>query len=144
MDKVHDLGHERLLGTLSMAWCIPLLLEGTTCGHWVMATLEEAHPNLVLLVRMSCTTIILSVLTPRLVSCPSDSRSPNHKSRPPSIPRAQAASAQNGSAHSQIPSTASEPSRLPARIVAAFASTPSTSEVETCISRPRNQALLRP
>lgn len=52
MDKVHDLGHGRLLGTSSMAWCIPLLLEWTTCGHWVMGTLEEARPNLVLLVRI--------------------------------------------------------------------------------------------
>jgi len=52
MDKVHVLGHERLLGTLSMAWCIPLPLEGTACGHWVMATLEQARPSLVLLVRI--------------------------------------------------------------------------------------------
>jgi len=145
MDKVHDLGHERLLGTLSMAWCIPLLLEGTTCVHWVMPTLEEARPNPVLLV---CILLcdhcpIGSNAAPgfpvhQIIYHPTTNHGPNqyHKLKR-QVPKMGA----------HLPKYLQPLANLVGyRLVSLphFVSTPSTNEVEICISRPHNQALLRP
>lgn len=145
MDKVHDLGHERLLGTLSMAWCIPLLLEGTTCGHWVMANLEEAHPNLVLLVRIilhdHCrigSNALPAIPVHQIVYRPTTNHGPHqYHELMPQVPEMGAHSPQ----YLQLPAN-----RVGYQLVSLprFASTLNTIEVETCISRPHNQAILRP
>ncbi len=145
MDKVHDLGHERLLGTLSMAWCIPLQLEGTTCGHWVMATLEEAHPNLVLLVCIILHdhSLIGSNAAPgipvhQIVYRPSTNHGPHqYHELKRQVPKMEAHSPK--SLQLQANQIGYQLVSLPP-----FASTLNTTEVETCISRPRNQAILRP
>jgi hypothetical protein len=145
MDKVHDLGHERLLGILSMAWCIPLLLEGTTCVHWVMATLEEARPNPVLLV---CIVLcdhfpIGSNVAPgfpvhQIVYRPTTNHRPHqYHERNRQVPKMGA----------HIPKYLQLLVNLVGyRLVSLprFESTLSTSEDEICISRPHNLALLRP
>lgn len=145
MDTPHDLGHERLLGTLLMAWCIPLLLEGTTCVHWVMATLEEARPNPTLLV---CIILydhcpIGSNVAPgfpvhQIVYRPTINHGPHQYHEPKwQVPKMGA----------HIPKYLQLlANRVGYRLVSLprFASTLSMSEAEPCISRPNNQTLLRP
>ena len=143
MDKVHDLGHERLLGTSSMAWCIPF--ESTTCGHWGMGTLEEAHPNLVLLVRIVLHNhyLIGSNAAPGIPIHQIVNRPPTRHD--PCQYRELKRQAPKMGVH--IPECLLPPAnRVGYRPVSllCFASTPTMSEVETRISRPHNRTLLRP
>ena len=150
MDKIYDLGHDRLLETLLMDWCIPLPLEWTTCGHWVMGTLEETRPNPVLLVRivMHDHYLIGSNIPPgipihQIVNRPAINYEPHqyHALKQ----RAHKMGAHKMGAH--IPEYLLVPaSRVDYRLVSLprFASTPTMSEVGLYISRPRNRTRLRP
>jgi hypothetical protein len=145
MDRAHDRDLEHLLGTLSMAWCTPLLLEWTTCGHSVMGILEEARPNPVLLVRIVLhdhfligSNIAPGILIHQMVNRPTTNRNPRQyhelKRQTPKM-----------GAH--IPEYLLFPAnRVDYQLASLprFASTPSMSEAENCISKPHRRTILRP